>query len=151
MKKMISAALIACASLTAFAQITVTDPWIRATVPHQQATGAFMQLSAAQDTRLVEVVSPVAAVSEVHEMKLDDGVMKMRAVEGLPLLADKPVTLQPGGLHIMLMGLKRQVKEGELVPVTLIFEGRDNKREAVEVKVPVRPLSGTSAGHHHSR
>jgi len=151
MKKMILAALIACASLTAFAQITVTDPWIRATVPHQQATGAFMQLSAAQDTRLVEVVTPLATVAEVHEMKLDNGVMKMRAMDGLPLLAHKPVTLQPGGLHIMLMGLKRQVKEGELVPVTLIFEGRDNKRESVEVKVPVRPLAGTSAGHDHGR
>lgn len=151
MKKLILAALIACASLTAFAQITVTDPWIRATVPHQQATGAFMQLSAAQDTRLVEVASPLAAVAEVHEMKLDNGIMKMRAMDGLPLSAHKPVTLQPGGLHIMLMGLKRQVKEGELVPVTLIFEGRDNKREAVEVKVPVRPLAGTSAGHNHGR
>lgn len=147
MKKMILAALIACASLTAFAQITVTDPWIRATVPHQQATGAFMQLVSGQDARLLAVASPVANVAEIHEMKLENDIMKMRQIDALALPAQKPVALQPGGLHIMLMGLKRQVREGEAIPLTLTFEGKDNKREVIELKVPVRPLAGISAGH----
>ncbi|HEY9108766.1 MAG TPA: copper chaperone PCu(A)C [Roseateles sp.] len=125
-------------SLAAQAQVKVDDPWVRATVAPQKATGAFMQLTSAKPARVVAVSSPVAAMVEIHEMKMDDGVMKMRAVDALPLPAGQAVALQPGSYHVMLMGLKRPIKAGETVPLTLTVEAADGKRAAVEVKAVAR-------------
>jgi periplasmic copper chaperone A len=126
------------------AQVTVKDAWVRATVPQQQATGAFMQLTAARDAKLVSARSPVAGIVEIHEMAMVDNVMKMRAVPGLALPAGKAVDLKPGGYHVMLMDLKGQVKEGDVVPVTLVVEGMDGKRETLEVKATARPLNAAA-------
>jgi acyl-CoA synthetase (AMP-forming)/AMP-acid ligase II len=79
-----------------------------------------MQLQSAQDAKLLSAQSPVAGVVEVHEMAMDGGVMKMRAVPSLALPAGKAVELKPGGYHVMLMDLKGQVKDGDTVPVTLV-------------------------------
>ena len=140
-------------SLAAQAQVTVKDAWVRATVPQQKATGAFMQLQSAQDAKLLSAQSPVAGVVEVHEMSMDGGVMKMRAVPSLALPAGKAVELKPGGYHVMLMDLKAQVKDGDTVPVTLVVEGKDGKRQLVELKVPARtaaaPAMNHGAGHKH--
>ncbi|HQQ71865.1 MAG TPA: copper chaperone PCu(A)C [Alicycliphilus sp.] len=135
---------VACALLlagVAHAQVQVQDAWVRATVPQQKATGAFMRLTAAQDTRLVSASSPVAGVTEVHEMKLVDNVMQMRAIPGLDLPAGQAVDLKPGGYHIMLLDLKQPVAQGANVPLTLVFEGKDGKRETQELQAPVRALS----------
>jgi copper(I)-binding protein len=140
MKRITLAALI-FAAFPVMAQVTVKDPWVRATVSAQKATGAFMQITSAQDARLVEAKSPVAGVVEVHEMVMEKDVMKMRAIKGLDLPAGKTVELKPGGYHVMLMDLKEQMKEGTTVPVTLVIEGKDKKRSTVEVKAPVRPLT----------
>jgi copper(I)-binding protein len=137
----IAAAIVAAYSTSAFAQVTVKDPWVRATVPQQKATGAFMQLSAPAESRLVEARSSVAGVVEIHEMTMDGNVMKMRAVPGIELPAGKAVDLKPGGYHVMLMDLKQQLKDGETVPITLVVEGKDKKRETIEVKAPVRQLN----------
>jgi copper(I)-binding protein len=151
MKRIILAALI-FAAFPVMAQVTVKDPWVRATVSAQKATGAFMQITSVQDVRLVEASSPVAGVVEVHEMVMEKDVMKMRAVKGLDLPAGKTVELKPGGYHVMLMDLKQQMKEGDTVPVTLVVEGKDKKRSTIEVKAPVRPLTAVSkpeAEHKH--
>ena len=129
----------------AHAEVTVKEPWVRATVAQQKATGAFMQLTAKTDSKLVEAKSPVAGVVEIHEMAMDKDVMKMRQIPGLALPAGKAVDLKPGGYHVMLLDLKGQVKEGDVVPVTLVFEGKDGKRENVEIKAPVRPLNSAAA------
>ena len=136
--------LTSLCSMAALAQITVKDPWVRATVPQQQATGAFMQLTAPADSTLVEVKSSAAGIVEIHEMKMANNVMKMRAVDGLELPAGKTVELKPGGYHVMLMDLKAQVKAGDTVPLTLVFEGRDKKRVIVEVKAAARSLTGAA-------
>lgn len=128
-------------SAAAHAQVTVKDPWVRATVPAGKATGAFMQIQSQQDARLVEVRSPVAGVVEIHQMAMDNGMMKMGAVDGVDLPAGKPVALASGGYHVMLMQLKRQVKEGETVPLTLVVQKKDKKLETIEVKAPVKPLT----------
>lgn len=147
-----SAAMLATSAL---AQVSVKEPWIRATVPQQKATGAFMQLSTVQATRLVEASSPVAGAVEIHEMKMENNIMKMRQVNGVDVPAGKSVDLKPGGYHVMLLDLKEQMKEGASVPVTLVFEGRDRKRETVEINATVRPLAGAAApadphaGHKH--
>ena len=143
MRRLLShaAAILLLAPACAFAQVRVSDPWVRATVPQQKVSGAFMQISSSRDARLVEVRSPVAGVVEIHEMAMDRGVMRMRPVPGVDLPAGRKVDLKPGGYHLMLMDLKRQLKEGESVPLTLVLEGKDRKRETLEVKAAVRPLN----------
>ncbi|WP_312303141.1 copper chaperone PCu(A)C [Diaphorobacter nitroreducens] len=129
----------------AHAQVTVQDAWVRATVPQQKATGAFMRLTAAQDARLVSASSPVAGVTEVHEMKLVDNVMKMRPLPALDLPAGQAVELKPGGYHIMLLDLKQPVAQGSTVPLTLVFEAKDGQRTTQELQAPVRAVSATAA------
>ncbi|MGB9989144.1 copper chaperone PCu(A)C [Massilia sp. SM-13] len=144
----LACALSAAFISTASAQVTVKDPWIRATVPAAKASGAFMQLQSAQDVRLVEARTPVAGSAELHQMSMKDNRMMMSPVDSIELPAGKPVALASGGYHIMLMQLKQQMKEGSTVPLTLVFEGKDKKRSQVEVQVPVKPLSySPHAGH----
>ncbi|MEN3275738.1 MAG: periplasmic copper chaperone [Massilia sp.] len=123
------------------AQVSVKDAWVRATVPHQKATGAFMQLQSTTDTRLVEVTSPVTPAVEIHEMAMQGEVMRMRKVEGVALPAGKIVELRPGSYHVMLFDLKRQMEVGETVPLKLVFEGKDGRRESVDTRAVVRPLN----------
>jgi len=130
------------------AQVTVAEPWVRATVAQQKATGFFARLQAAKDARLVDASSPLSSIVEVHEMKLQDNVMKMRQVPALELPAGQTVELKPGGYHVMLLDLAQQVKAGDTVPVTLVFEGRDGQRQSVEVQAPVRALNAASGGGH---
>jgi copper(I)-binding protein len=132
-------------AVSAQAQVSVKDAWVRATVPQQKATGAFMQIVSAKDARLVEAKSSVAGVVEIHEMTMANQVMQMRAIAGLDLPAGKMVELKPGGYHVMLMDLKGQVKEGDPVPLTLVVEGRDGKRQTLELKVPAKALNNTSS------
>jgi len=141
--------LLAFSAVAAQAQTTAADAWVRGTVAQQKASGAFMKLTSAQGGKLVAVQSPVAGVVEVHEMAMDGNVMKMRAVPALELPAGKAVELKPGGYHVMLMDLKQQLKEGETVPLTLVIEGKDGKRETLEVKAPVRSLSAAASEHKH--
>ncbi len=131
---------------SAMAQITVTDPWVRATVAQQKVTGAFMQITAAAGARLVEVRSPVSNTVEIHEMVMDKEVMKMRAVSTLDLPAGKTVDLKPGGYHVMLMGLVAPVKAGDIVPLTLVVESGDGKRAQIEVSATARPLTHAGSG-----
>jgi periplasmic copper chaperone A len=145
------AAALLSAAPAVIAQVAVADAWVRATVPQQQASGAFMKLTAPKGMRLVEARSPVAGVVEIHEMAMQGDVMRMRAVSGLDLPAGKPVELKPGGYHVMLMALKQTLNAGDTVPLTLIFEDADKRRETLELKAPVRPLTsgaGTPAGNH---
>ena len=151
-RSLIAACVAASACLlsnAALAQVTVKDAWVRATVAQQKATGAFMQLQSAQEARLVAAQSPVAGVVEVHEMAMDGGVMKMRAVPSLALPAGKAVELKPGGYHVMLMDLKAQVKDGDTVPVTLVVEGKDGKRQNIEVKAVARAMAQPAQKHEH--
>jgi len=134
------------------AQVKVNDPWVRATVPQQKATGAFMQIESPQDTRLVEVRSPVAAVVELHQMEMTDNVMKMRSINGIDISAGKKLELKPGSYHVMLIDLKGQIKEGDIIPITLVLESKGKNRESVEVKAVARPLNQPSAAssmQHH--
>jgi copper(I)-binding protein len=138
-------ALISLALLSqlSFAQTTVKEPWVRGTVAQQTATGAFMQVTSSQGGKLVAAESPVAGIVEIHEMAMEGNVMKMRAVPGVDLPPGKVVEFKPGGYHVMLMGLKQQLKDGDTVPVVLVIEGKDGKRETVEVKAPVKAPATT--------
>ncbi len=141
-------AAFAAASPWTLAQTTVNDPWVRGTVAPQKATGAFMSITSAQGGKLVAASSPVAGIVEIHEMAMSGNVMKMQAIPELALPAGQPVKLEPGGYHVMLMDLKQQIKDGEVVPLTLVVEGKDGKRETIEVKAPVKALGATHSMKH---
>ena len=119
------------------ADVAVQNAWVRTTVPGQKASGAFMTLTAKADLQLVGVSSPVAGVSEVHEMKMTGDIMQMRAVPNLALPAGKVVTLRPGGYHIMLLDLKTALPKNTTVPLTLLFKDAKGGQSKIELMVPV--------------
>ncbi|MFN9726364.1 copper chaperone PCu(A)C [Acidovorax sp.] len=146
----------ACASAPAWAQsaaVKVDGAWARASVQGQKATGAFMRLTAQDATRLVRAESPAAGVTEVHEMKMEGDVMKMRAVPALELPAGKTVELKPGGYHVMLMDLKAPLAKDTAVPLTLVFQDAKGAESRLTISVPVAttPPGGPAgmAGHGH--
>ncbi|MYM31151.1 hypothetical protein SAMN05192549_110111 [Duganella sacchari] len=139
MKKLLS--LLLMAALPALAQVTVGEPWVRATVAAQKATGAFMTLTSTTSAKLVGASSPAAGVVEVHEMKMDNDTMRMRQIQALDLPAGQLVKLAPGGYHLMLLNLKQPLKEGDKVPLTLEIEDAQKVRSKVEVEAPVKPLN----------
>ncbi|WP_291992661.1 copper chaperone PCu(A)C [Candidatus Accumulibacter sp. ACC003] len=140
------AIVLGAAAASALAgDVEVKDAWVRGTVSGQQATGAFLEITSKSGAALVGVVSPAAGVSEIHEMKMDGGIMKMRAVERLALPAGTPVHLAPGGYHVMLLNLKQPLKKGDSVPLTLQIEGPDKQVETVQIKAEVRDLTAMAA------
>jgi copper(I)-binding protein len=134
---------------TAYAQVAVEAAWVRATVAQQQATGAFMRLTAEKDSKLVGAESSVANIVEIHEMAVQDDVMKMRQVSDIALPLGRTIELKPGSYHIMLIQLRQQVKEGDVVPITLIFEDDTGKQDSVRINAPVKPLTTGPAGQGH--
>lgn len=129
-------------------EVSVKDAWIRGTVQGQSATGAFMEITGKSNARLVGVASPAAKTVEVHNMKVESGVMKMFPVTGIDLPAGKPVKLAPGGYHVMLMDLQKPLNAGDKVPLKLTFELANNKRETVDLSVEVRDIKGQPAPQH---
>jgi copper(I)-binding protein len=143
MKLKTLAIILSLSSGALFAQtVEVKDTWARATVPGQKATGAFMKLTSKAGTKLVSASSPVAGVTEVHEMKMEGDVMKMRAVAGgLDLPAGKAVELKPGGYHVMLMDLKVALPKDTTIPLTLVFKDAKGVETKTEVTVPVSTIA----------
>lgn len=143
-----TAALIAGFTTSALAQsVTVNNAWVRAAVPGQSATGAFMSITAKENMRLMGVASPVAGVAELHEMKMDGGVMMMRAVEGgLEIPAGKTLELKSGGYHLMLMDLKKALPKDSTVPLTLVFKDAKGAESRVELQLPV---AVSASAHKH--
>lgn len=128
--------------------------WTRATPPRAVAAGGFLTITntGSATDRLVGVASPLAGIGEVHEMKVEDGIMTMRPLEdGLAIPPGETVVLEPGGYHIMLMDLKAPLVKGEDVAVTLTFETAG----AVETTLHVAPIGapgpdgGSADGHGH--
>lgn len=141
-KSLLTAAALAAAFSAAAhgAAIEVENAWARATVKGQTATGIFMKITARDGATLIGASSPAAGLMEVHEMKMEGDVMKMRALAGgLDLPAGKTVALTPGGgYHFMMMDLKTTpLAKGSTVPLTLVFRDARGVESKVELKVPV--------------
>jgi periplasmic copper chaperone A len=118
----LAAALMTAAPASA-QPIEVQNAWARATAAGAKAAGIFVTITdKGGPDRLVGASTPVAAMAEVHETINDNGVMRMRPIPALPLQPGQAVVLKPGGYHIMLMGMKQQLKDGETFPLTLNFE-----------------------------
>lgn len=135
----LSALLLLCTG--AYADVTVSDPWVRGIVKGQTVTGSFMTLTSDQDTKLIAAASPVAGKVEVHKMEMKNGLMTMRPIDDLAIPANTPVELKPGGYHVMLIDLKHPLVKGEKVPLTLTFENQAGAKKAVKVEAEVRDLT----------
>lgn len=149
MKALVAAAFLAsAASLPAWAaNVSVTDAWARATMPGQKVSAAYMQIRADAPARLLSATSPVVPRVEVHEMKMDGSVMRMRQLQAVELPPGKTVSLEPGGLHIMLMNLPKPIAAGDVIPLTLVIES-GGAQQTVEVKAEARaPGRGPMHGH----
>lgn len=126
--------------------IKIELPWTRATPTGSKVAGGFMRIenTGKEPDRLIGGSATVAGRLEVHEMALIDNVMKMRELEkGLELKPGQSVELKPGSYHVMFMALKDQLKEGDKVKGTLIFE----KAGKIEVEYTVKAM-GTGAPKH---
>ena len=144
---------LACAQ-AGTANVDVKDAWVRSSVPGQMGTGAFMKITAKTGTQLVGVSSPVAGVGEVHEMKMDKDIMRMRAVPVLDLPMGKTIELKPGGYHVMLMDLKQPLLKDSKIPLTLVFKDAKGVQTRMELTVPVGNVapgggSGKADPHKH--
>ncbi|MET3718142.1 copper chaperone PCu(A)C [Pseudomonas sp. PvP001] len=133
----------------AMAQTTVEDAWARATVPGQPATGAFMTLTADSDSTLLSVQSPAAKDTQIHQSTMKGDVMSMLPVDEVSLPAGEPVVFDANGYHVMLMGLVKQVKEGDAVLLTLKIKNAQGEEETLEVNAVARALNAPDHAHAH--
>jgi copper(I)-binding protein len=127
--------------------LELTDLWARATPPRAPAAGGFLTITnhGSEADRLIAVSSPVAEIGEIHEMKVEDGVMTMRPLDGgLEIPPNATVSFKPGGYHIMLIDLKAPLVEGEEVPVTLTFETAGT----IETVLHIAPIGAKAPGEH---
>lgn len=142
------AALLLAAPAARAQTVTVEQPWARATAEHAENGAAYVTLIAGTPDRLTGATTPVAAKVELHEVIHDNGIMRMRELEGgLALEPGRKVTLAPGGYHLMLTGLKHQLKPGESFPLTLSFAAEP--AVTVTVTVAAAGASGASMDHMH--
>lgn len=117
--------------------ITVSDGWARPTVPGQEVAAVYMNVTSANDATLIKVESEIAVSVQIHNMSMDGSVMKMRELKKLALRAGKTVALAPGGSHLMMTQLKKPLRAGDSVPLTLTVLKADGSKGVIRVTVPV--------------
>lgn len=117
--------------------VKVERAWVRARLAGQDATAGYLQLTARDNARLVGATTTAAGSVELHEMKMDGDVMRMRAAPAIELPAGQAVQLKPGGAHLMLLDLKTPLANNTSMPLTLIFQGADGREIREELQVPV--------------
>jgi copper(I)-binding protein len=123
--------------------VAITNAWARATPGGAQTAAAYVTIEAPAGDRLTGVSTPAAQQADIHSMTMEGSVMKMRQVDGVDLPAGKPVTLKPGGYHIMLTGLAKPLEAGQSFPLTLDF-AKAGKRE---VTVSVQKVGAMGPGN----
>lgn len=158
-KSVVAATALTLVSLSAFAQdykagdLELSTAWTRATPPKAKAGGGFIEIvnTGSEADRLVSASSNVAKKTEIHEMAVTDGIMKMRELEnGIEIPAGETVALKPGGLHIMFMGLNQSFEEGSKVPVVLTFEKAGEVSVELDVaKMGAKTPNGGKMDHEH--
>ena len=139
--------LIADAQTAAEPSLRVFDVWAKTTVPGGSVSAAYMHIKSAKPLRLLKAASPAAAVVEIHDMKMKDGVMEMRAVDAIDIAPNKMTELKPGGFHIMLIKITKPIAKGDSVPLQLTFESADKKTFTVDVTA--KGQDKDSGSHRH--
>lgn len=155
----LTAALASAATIAAaehkhakIGDLELKQTWTRQTPPAAKVGAAYMIIENAGDAdRLIAAQSPVAQRVEIHSMEMDGGIMKMRELEdGLPVTANGTTTLEPGGLHLMLMGLKEPIAVDMTVPITVTFENAGTVETEFKVYAIGDEPHGSGEGHSHS-
>lgn len=131
------ASLVASAHSFKLGEIAIGHPYARTTAPGQSTGGAYLRLeNRGLADKLVSASTPVAKGVEMHEMRMAGDVMQMREIRAIDVPSNKPVALQPGGMHLMLVGLKAPLKKGDRFPLTLKFEKAGEVTVEVVVETP---------------
>jgi hypothetical protein len=139
---LVAALLFACPAIT-FADAAVTDPWARASILASRPGAAYLSLTSDTGDRLLSATTPVAGQVMIHAAETDaNGVSRMVHLEALDLPSGQTVTLSPGGMHLMLMGLGEKLREGTRFPLTLTFETAGE----ITVEVPVLGVGAMGPG-----
>jgi periplasmic copper chaperone A len=139
--------LVASAAMAQTNQLEVNNAWARATPGKAENGAAYVTIASPTSDRLVSVSTPVAKKAELHTMEMKGMVMEMRPVAGVDIPADQPVSLKPGGEHIMLLGLNQPLREGQTFPLTLDFEKAGQRSVTVTVEKP--GAAGPTAAARH--
>jgi copper(I)-binding protein len=157
MKRLMRNLLVVALTLSCLSNIAVAadDPtinvhqaWARTTAPGQDVGAVYLMIVSKKDTTLVSAKTDAADHTQIHSMSMDNGVMKMRELDSLPIPAGKMINLSPGGLHLMLVGLKKPLKAGEQVALTLEFKDTAGKLSNVSILAPIQ--AEASEHDHHS-
>lgn len=128
--------------------IETSGGWIRATAPGQDQAGADLAITSKQTATLIGASSPACKAVQLHTMTSEDGMMRMREVKAIELPAGKRVNLRKSGYHLMMVGLKAPLKEGETVPFTLSIKVGKQGVVKVETTAEVKSLTATEAESH---
>jgi copper(I)-binding protein len=150
MKKIIAILLLVMSAHVHAGEVQISDAWARATAPGQDSAMVAMSIVSQKDGNVVAVSSDVAASAEIHSMIHENGVMKMRALDALPLKANQPAALGNGN-HLMLMGLKKPLVAGDNVAINVTVRFANKKEEIVKVSAVIKSLidAGGEHMHHH--
>ena len=136
--------LIASAAGAQTGEVEIKDAWARATPGKAETGAAYLTIQSPVADRLVSVSSAIAKKAELHTMTMEGSVMKMRPLNGIDVPANQPVTLKPGGVHIMFMSLNEPLQAGKSFPLTLTFEKAGQK----QVEVTIEKAGATGPGGH---
>ena len=133
--------------------VSIEHAWVRATTPGQDVGAAYMTFASKQDVTLIRIESDATKSVEIHSMSMQNGVMKMRMLETLPIKAGKPYKLEPGGFHLMLFDLKKPLAAGQQVKFELTFKS-GNTEFKQQIKAPIKTADSAESGsddhsHHH--
>lgn len=128
--------------------IVASKAWVRATAPGQTVAAAYMEITAHEPARLIAVRSPISPKVEIHFMQMDGDVMRMRAVKQLDLPKNTVVSLSPGGYHLMLTRLKKPIRAGDVVPLTLVVKTKQ-RRELITINATAQASTPDEAAASH--
>ena len=148
MKTLLAVALLLSAANLHAAEVAVADAWVRATMPGQKVSGAYMRIQSDVDAKLIGASSPAVPRVEMHEMKMDGDIMRMRELKTIELPKGRAVSLEPGGYHFMLMNLPKPIAAGDVIPLSLTIES-GGKRQTVDVQAEARAPNQPMQHHHH--
>lgn len=140
-------AIDAHAQKTGASPVIVSDVWAKTTVPGGSVSAAYMHIKSSVPVKLVKAETPISGNVEIHDMKMNDGVMEMKAMDALQVPANKLIELKPGGMHVMLMKLNKPINKGDKVPLKLTFEGTDKKTFTMDVEAKGQEKDSRSHQH----
>lgn len=127
--------------------VKVFDVWAKTTVPGGSVSAAYMHIKSPMPIKLVKAETPISGNVEIHDMKMKDGVMEMKAIDAVDIPANKLVDLKPGGMHVMLMKLNKPINKGDTVPLKLTFEGADKKTFTMNVDAKAQEKDADKHSH----